>query len=56
VLNVTGRIYAPLATLNVTGDGGLVDNFSNTDPTKPGAVIVWDAKVTGKGGLTINLT
>ena len=56
VLAVTGRIYAPLATLNVTGNGGVVDAFDNDIyPTQPGAIIVFDAKVTGDGSIQVNL-
>ena len=62
-LTITGRMYAPLAPLNVTLlpvfgiPGSVVDTFSNAaDPTHPGAIIVSTASVTGKGvSLRINV-
>jgi hypothetical protein len=44
---ITGTVYAPKATLNVTGDGGLAD------PAVPSSIsesIIYDLNVSGNGG------
>ena len=51
-LTMDGALYAPKATLNISGNSGLTDN---TDTTAPVAeVIVYDVHVTGNSSLTIN--
>ncbi len=51
-LTMDGAVYAPKATLNITGNGGLTDS---TDTTAPVAeIIVADTQVSGNGSLTIN--
>ena len=54
VLTTHGVFYAPKALLNITGQGGMVVNAGGTSGS-PAEVIVYDAQVTGNGGLTINL-
>ena len=51
-LTMDGALYAPKATLCISGNGSLTDN---TDTTAPIAeVIVYDVNVTDCGSLTIN--
>ena len=53
-LTLAGTLYAPRATLNVTGNGGVIATVVNS-PAKPiGAIIVSDVDVTGNGGIMIN--
>ena len=54
-LAMTGTLYAPGATLSITGQGGVVASVNN-DLAKPvGAFIVSDLNVTGNGKLTITV-
>jgi RHS repeat-associated protein len=48
-VNITGTVYAPAATLNLTGDGGLAS------PAAAGTIneyVLYDLKVAGNGGFT----
>jgi hypothetical protein len=53
-LTLAGTLYAPRATLNVTGNGRVIATVVNS-PAKPiGAIIVSDVDVTGNGSITIS--
>ena len=52
-LTLTGALYAPRARLNITGQGGLLVNRDTASGLAQ--VIVYEATVTGNGGLTINV-
>ncbi len=52
-LTIQGVVYAPKATLNISGQGNMVVNPGPAS-NLPAEVIVYDAHVTGNGGLTIN--
>ncbi len=52
-LTIQGVVYAPKATLNISGQGNMVVNPGPAS-NMPAEVIVYDAHVTGNGGLTIN--
>ncbi len=53
-VNVTGIIYAPRATLNLTGNGSLQVS-SDAGHNLNAEVIVSNLNVTGNGGITVNL-
>jgi hypothetical protein len=53
-VTVTGIVYAPRATLNLTGGGDLQVN-SDAANNLNAEVIVYDVNVTGNGAATVNL-
>src|SRR5262249_9236237 len=52
-LTISGVLYAPKALLTITGQDSLIVNSDAV--SKRAAVIVYDVRVTGSGGLTINV-
>jgi len=53
-LTLAGTLYAPRATLNVTGNGGVIATDVNSAGKPIDAIIVSDVDVTGNGGITIS--
>jgi hypothetical protein len=54
-LSLTGTLYAPRASLNITGNGIVATAITNSPANPIGAVIVADLDVTGNGLLSITV-